>query len=384
MTITQLQIPRMQKWEYHSHSPYEEEWVRTSPPMLVRYDYVNRPTADKRKRPTPLFLNPTGWSCSQFGWASPVSDRLRPNYDIAGTKGFVQWTISDFTNPAGQDLLANEPSDSLRLQNKAVADIKGNGVNLANMLGEYKQTASMFGSLSKDVAALTLAVIKRDPRILLPRGRWDKTLARRHLEYVYGVSPFVQDMNGAVKALRQRLNGPRPIVLPVHHTIRADRYASGFLDGMPKEPIKWYGRSLRTTSLHGYYTLRNVELLSAFGQYGVTNPLATAWELTPFSFVVDWWLNIGEVLDSLDSILYVDQTRSIGTVSVKSSGRTDYLLWDVHASGFYRKYSRSVINMPVQAQLRYKPSLSRQHIANGLALFTTGAFTNFKLPWRRT
>ena len=37
-----------------------------------------------------------------------------------------------------------------------------------------------------------------------------------------------------------------------------------------------------------FIVYKNIEKLLAVSQIGLINPLATAWELMPFSFVIDW------------------------------------------------------------------------------------------------
>lgn len=52
------------------------------------------------------------------------------------------------------------------------------------------------------------------------------------------------------------------------------------------------------------FRMNNPDLLLA-AKLGLTNPLSVAWELIPFSFVVDWFLPIGKFIDALDvNILY--------------------------------------------------------------------------------
>lgn len=46
----------------------------------------------------------------------------------------------------------------------------------------------------------------------------------------------------------------------------------------------------------------NVQFLSALGSLGLTNPLDVAWEVLPFSFVVDWFIPIGNWLNVLDAM----------------------------------------------------------------------------------
>lgn len=51
-------------------------------------------------------------------------------------------------------------------------------------------------------------------------------------------------------------------------------------------------------------------------QLGLTNPLSIAWEVVPFSFVIDWFTNVGDVIDSLDDLY---------GVSLSNAYRSDYL-----------------------------------------------------------
>lgn len=387
MATTTLSRPVMRREVYSSPYPPSEVW--TTRPSAYRYklESLTRSAATKRKRPSPLILNPTSWSVYSSGWTAELAPDLYRSVNDPGHFVETQYGITDSITPNPINRLASEPSDNTILLNKAVADIKGAGVNLANMLGEYKQAANMFASLSVDVARITLAVLQRNPKLLRPRSTWSKTMAKRHLEYVYGVSPFVQDMHGALAALRKRCSQTYPALLPVTHR------KSVFFQGVGKtNTLDYYGKEItrldrctRLTKLKGVYALRNTELLAGLGSYGFTNPLATAYELTPFSFVVDWWLNVGEVLDSLDATLFVNPVGSVGTISTLSYGQSVYSGNKSTATALYRNYERVVVSMPTMASLRYKPSPSVQHIANGIALFTTGAFTKFNpLPWRRT
>lgn len=48
-------------------------------------------------------------------------------------------------------------------------------------------------------------------------------------------------------------------------------------------------------------------------QLGLANPLATAWELVSYSFVVDWFVPIGPVLNALSAragLIFVDGSKS--------------------------------------------------------------------------
>jgi hypothetical protein len=85
----------------------------------------------------------------------------------------------------------------------------------------------------------------------------------------------------------------------------------------------------------------NAAGLRTLNQLGLLNPLSLIYELTPWSFVVDWFVPIGPVLNALTApagLIFVS-----GTKSVKSSFTGGFEHWkdpygltvdeDIHATG---------------------------------------------------
>lgn len=73
------------------------------------------------------------------------------------------------------------------------------------------------------------------------------------------------------------------------------------------------------------FTVRNSSVKSLV-QLGLTNPAEVAWEVVPFSFVIDWFIPVGNFLSSLDSLVGVQDLtvcRGYKTTSV----------WSVHTAG---------------------------------------------------
>jgi hypothetical protein len=64
---------------------------------------------------------------------------------------------------------------------------------------------------------------------------------------------------------------------------------------------------------------------------GLTNPATIAWELLPFSFVVDWFIPVGSFVDSLDATAGLEFTQ--GVSCVKETERWNAVLTDVKYSG---------------------------------------------------
>jgi hypothetical protein len=52
----------------------------------------------------------------------------------------------------------------------------------------------------------------------------------------------------------------------------------------------------------GRVGIENLDLALA-SQLGVVNPASIAWELIPFSFIVDWFLNVGDFLNQFSDFL---------------------------------------------------------------------------------
>lgn len=338
---------------------------------------VDSPVSSKRKKPAVLIDNMTNWfksSYDSYGSACVPQVYRSPSQTTTYYGAMANHVSVDNYDNLGLPYINN---DALLL-NKAVAKVKGDAVNLANMLGEYRQTATLFGSLSRDLAEVTVAVLRKNPKLLLPRRQWTKSLAQRHLEYVYGIAPLVNDMHGVVKALRQRLADPKPIVMPVSVSIKVAPDTKKFVrtssyDGISTVISRHMG--YRIDTFKGYYKLKNAELLSGLGQYGMTNPLAVAYELMPFSFIVDWWCSLGDVLQSLDASLYTSGgpgviiTRQYYMTTHECNGGTSY--------STYKSYNRRVTSCPTVARLAWKTNVSYQHIANGLALLRVGALSHF-------
>lgn len=59
--------------------------------------------------------------------------------------------------------------------------------------------------------------------------------------------------------------------------------------------------------------------IGALADFGLTNPLSWAWETTRFSFVADWFLSIGNYLDTLDVPLVYKYLGGSGTLRVENN-----------------------------------------------------------------
>lgn len=362
--------------------------------------YRSKPDTVKRIRPFNLFANGTALSSvielyksDIVTWTTFVGPGTFHSYSSSIHPHRPQGVVA---HPIISDSEIADMKNIVR--NKVLEKARNRGVNLANMLGEYRQAASLFGDLTKKFVTATLAVVHRDPRILIyghyyPSGRLrpggslreSKRFFNEYLAYTYGIKPLMQDIEQAVVDIKSASAARVPSDLIVEYTSRRANVSQSGVSGLDPGQRWTESRSYHTgVKAFARISYRNDLLNSTLGRYGMTNPLSLAWELTAFSFVYDWWFNIGEFLGSLDNSLYFDGSGSkiIYTTKRRIDSKVSILSGTASYSNDAR--NRTVPTMlGTIAQLRYKPSTSSTHIANGLALIGS-KLTNIASRSRRT
>jgi len=149
-----------------------------------------------------------------------------------------------------------------------------------------------------------------------------KDLASTWLEYHFGWEPLVKDVGAAIEVLtettcklRVKANSSDTLV---------------YQDGGPLPSFNIYHHRVRTVvKMQANVQVDNPNLHLA-SQLGFVNPLSIAWELVPFSFVLDWFSNVGQVLGALTDFAGVSFTGAFTTVyQVIDKVERGYGNWDV-------------------------------------------------------
>lgn len=283
------------------------------------------------------------------------------------------YTVFDMV-PILSNLSVNLDSN---LQNQATTEcllkLADGKASIGADLGEARQTADM---LADGLAELcTLYRNARKGKVfqnLLRRAPTSRRaaldLANFRLELVYGWIPLMLDLQGTYDLLGEKL---RPAMI-----IKATRNVSD--ESSTPANTSWdvsgNVRRIHTCQLHAQLDCVAARLAS---QAGLINPLEIAWELEPFSFVVDWGLPIGNVLGALSAVSGLSfvggftavhaeghvtavQRPPNGTVATSDrKGVLDFL--------YHRRYGLS--GFPLPAAYAKNP-FSTGHIANALALWT--------------
>lgn len=267
----------------------------------------------KRTRPADLFANGTDWffesqkySCSDVTLMAPGSSVL----EISGPADYfygVSHHIPHLTNDAAFVDLKRVVDGRLRRM------IKAKNADLAVSLAEYRSSVNLFKSLSLDIVK---AFRFMHPKQLLAlaanrmsTNEWRrgdlKYVADGWLKYQFGIAPLVSDLFGTVENLAVRINEGFPVY---NRASAVDRqHDAGFRrdTAYPHAYVTFCTRSVRAQSRH----LVTDASLKRLSQLGMTNPAVVAWELIPYSFVIDQVLGIGRYLESLDALAGVDAIR---------------------------------------------------------------------------
>jgi hypothetical protein len=72
-------------------------------------------------------------------------------------------------------------------------------------------------------------------------------------------------------------------------------------------------------------------MIKKFYEWDAYPTLENAWDLVPFSFVVDWFINLGSILDNIDTMVYEQYLR------VKLYERSDKITYKIRSDWFCRQ-----------------------------------------------
>jgi len=255
--------------------------------------------------------------------------------------------------------------------------------NIALSLGEARESARMIRAISSLDKIISLArqarrTVKSNPSLLISKV-W--------LGMKYGWLPLYNDVWNYLDWTYRGIDSGIPVIgrrVRTENTHTAKNFAGtnpntkGIVTGVTKfkcEVKCWVG--VQNSDL---YNLSRVTSL---------NPLSIAWELTPFSFVVDWFFDIGSYLSNLEASLGSGLTFKRGyytevvyqTAAGTNSGRwTDWYNGSEYETGsdnsiesHVKVVKRRIVltGLPRADFPSFKTSLGGQRIMSAAALLRT-------------
>jgi len=291
---------------------------------------------------------------------------------------------------------------SLAEINKTADMISKTATSLAGFLtgirkGRLKSALASLGVKYEKVPRSEISRFSRQYRKINPKRHkgmrsqeLDKFVSKQWLAYSYGWKPLLFDIHQQAAALAQQTTDHNDVVRValVRDAVELMKRSRGTYGGTVKADILRVEKLLKRQQLKVFYRIPNGGVPS-FVAFGVLNPLEVAWELIPYSFVVDWFIPIGDYLRSL--IATVGLNFHSGTNTVTESRSYNLLATDgagsfyTSAPGYTQKlslggsYVRKTFTMnrtvfptfPYPSVPGFKDPRSLTHAASAIALLLT-------------
>lgn len=378
---------------------YSRSWDRTVGFRDLKSAKVKIPTQNYT-----LVLNrshvPFG-TMKYYPTGSPLS---WTNVDGVQGEDYVDWSVPNLTH---RDAWESTSDIEQLLDTNLLSKIKDSVINIAQAFGERKQTASLLASSATRIAkAFTLLrrgnisgcinqlgagappsrILKRfqKNRALDPLSRASSTW----LELTYGWKPLLSDVYGAAQAIAKSQNRPHYV------TVRSQRIV---YDQAISSRRIGHGDALliNTTDDILYVIKKSISFevsntaAKTLSEAGISNPVNLGWELLPYSFVVDWFLPIGNYLGNIDATAgcaFVSGTRSARIENKKLEQASGTQHSGIDGAWTYVGYSqgsrtelivtrRKLLAFPGNPLPQLKNPLSLSHV--------TSAFSLLQLAFKR-
>lgn len=232
-------------------------------------------------------------------------------------------------------------------------------VNLGSSLAEYRESCKMFVGFAKGMWNAYRSVRgKRRRKPITVRDIPASVLA-----FNFGVAPLANDLYSSIEMLKTRME--KPLIRRFSGSVFRGRETT--CEVGPHQVQATGAFRQRATIYANLNTFAGLH-----GDFDLGNPIEWAWELIPFSFVVDWGIPIGEYLGRLDAMIGVQFLS--GTVVTKTWTKAQYhpsLATHVVNDGVFssKSYEREVIDtVPMAAPPAWNPSMSYKRVINATSL----------------
>jgi hypothetical protein len=275
----------------------------------------------------------SGSEKERTGWRDPSPyERQKVSgfagFDMVASTGLVYkdtGVVRERTDYVGAEDLAGYSHPSLppynlklkgRAINEALSSLRETDVNLGVAFGERRETAKFVADTLQYAGQVAQAVRKKNLRevknLLLGRRKSQRT---RHeslrevldapaslvLKNSYALSPLVNDMYGVTEALNEKdLENPERYGVIGKGVTVEDVNNSDTIEGIYGSvyiPFLVRQRGFMGCVVRIDAFIEN-PLLHSLASLGVIDPLLIAWELVPFSFVIDWGYPLGDYFDA--------------------------------------------------------------------------------------
>lgn len=355
---------------------------------------TNVMAVSEEKTPTAKRARPKGIEIL-FNGTTVYSNRVAQNIGtwIETTEGSpgVSATVIDLVpcpqvGPAPYGVAIPDKYWSTDLRSK----IRDADINIAQAFAERAQVEGMFVNYGKRLVKAYSAVRKGNAdgviQALTGAGRppkgWKKHVYNRKdvgrvsgtvtgvasdtwLAWQYGIRPLISDLEGAVKEY-YKTRSVQPIIRTFSARGSNSERGGGTLSGVRENYTTSWTQNARVRCSAQFQDSASAWDATA-QRVGLTDPLLLAWELIPYSFVIDWFINVGDFLQASGTFIGLSRVGiSITTTTVEEShGTKNGGSSNRKTVTKYREFRNSI--PPAELLIKAHP-LSISHVTSALAL----------------
>lgn len=286
--------------------------------------------------PGPLIRNDPIYRKAAASWSYTVNNTIA----LDDSESEVEWCYKQTEAVQnGQTIVKASGNSGIMIPDPSPSDYDYTGVtNLA--LGRLND--SVRGNLDISIALAeagkTAQMIKRVGKVLAyarkvrPRGGFripkpmqltsdvSAALANGYLEFKYGWKPLLSDVFAiADESIRFTMNQMQKFQASAKLPAFGSKIFLTSFDGISNLPVRlrWPPEDGRKAFLGAKYKIVLEIPDSSFdiARWSSLNPLSIGWELIPYSFVVDWFLDVGSYLRNIETACYYNTQFRSGFLS---------------------------------------------------------------------
>jgi len=225
------------------------------------------------------------------------------------------------SNQSGFNLTTGLVSVNSNIVNRAVAEalnkVRNNRIELGTSLAEAGRTIDHLAGLCARLVRLYSAFRSRagfartfQEFMSASRGssRTARAASKAWLEYKYAITPLMSDIRSVMDIAQKGLSRDT-LLFNVQRTVTGPLAPDGFIMTSSERPNSTISGRMEESAKVTFWGRIMDPRLTMYTALGLDNPWAIAWEIVPFSFVIDWLLPIGDWLRSITATLgvtYVD------------------------------------------------------------------------------
>lgn len=264
-----------------------------------------------------------------------------------------------------------------RLMTEVLVKVSRRQVDLGAMFGESHKTLHHLTETVTTAVRVLLAIRKGNWKQAAKHLKLDwrhpgKTFASRWLELQYGWKPLVSDIYDTARAFQHGLDHRTHVLRAIRRITDSTTISSsaGTADVTTITKQEWSYRCV------AYFRPKD-SWINSMSQIGLANPAEIAWELLPYSFVVDWFLPIGNLLQAATarcSITFIDGCLSTrldenGVITINGPLDPSYIVLQKPLRGGFAASGYNRTKMTLLLPLPYiKSPFSSTHLISALAL----------------